>query len=126
MFGGEISAFSFWIVAIAICIILLIILGLLSRFCAKAQEANKDQDANLIGLSGQIKKLQGTLSELLGEQRRMNKLMLELLELKKAEMTGDFEIVEEPITLQTPKASVQEEINPSTPQQTVNAKLPEL
>ena len=126
MFGGEISAFSFWIVAIAICIILLIILGLLSRFCAKAQEANKDQDANLIGLSGQIKKLQGTLSELLGEQRRMNKLMLELLELKKAEMTGDFEIVEEPITLQTPKATVQEEINPSTPQQTVNAKLPEL
>ena len=126
MFGGEISAFSFWIVAIAICIILLIILGLLSRFCAKAQEASKDQDANLIGLSGQIKKMQGTLSELLGEQRRMNKLMLELLELKKAEMTGDFEIVEEPIVGQNNRAVVEEQVETVVPQQAINAKLPEL
>ena len=126
MFGGEISAFSFWIVAIAICIILLIILGLLSRFCAKTQEASKDQDANLIGLSGQIKKMQGTLSELLGEQRRMNKLMLELLELKKAEMTGDFEIVEEPIVGQNNRAVAEEQVETVAPQQAINAKLPEL
>lgn len=126
MFGGEISAFSFWIVAIAICIILLIILGLLSRFCAKAQEANKDMDANLIGLSGQIKKMQGTMSEILGEQRRINKLILELLELKKAEMTGDFEIVEEPIVQQSNRAQALEQLETAAPQQSSNAKLPEL
>ena len=126
MFGGEISAFSFWIVAIAICIILLIILGLLSRFCAKAQEANKDMDANLIGLSGQIKKMQGTMSEILGEQRRINKLILELLELKKAEMTGDFEIVEEPIVQQSDRAQALEQLETAAPQQSSNAKLPEL
>ena len=126
MFGGEISAFSFWIVAIAICIILLIILGLLSRFCAKAQEANKDLDANLIGLSGQIKKMQGTMSEILGEQRRINKLILELLELKKAEMTGDFEIVEEPIVQQSNRAQALEQLETAAPQQSSNAKLPEL
>ena len=126
MFGGEISAFSFWIVAIAICIILLIILGLLSRFCAKSQEANKDMDANLIGLSGQIKKMQGTMSEILGEQRRINKLILELLELKKAEMTGDFEIVEEPIVQQSNRAQALEQLETAAPQQSSNAKLPEL
>ena len=126
MFGGEISAFSFWIVAIAICIILLIILGLLSRFCAKAQEANKDMDANLIGLSGQIKKMQGTMSEILGEQRRINKLILELLELKKAEMTGDFEIVEEPIVPPSNRAQALEQLETAAPQQSSNAKLPEL
>ena len=83
-------------------------------------------DANLIGLSGQIKKMQGTMSEILGEQRRINKLILELLELKKAEMTGDFEIVEEPIVPPSNRAQALEQLETAAPQQSSNAKLPEL
>ena len=45
----------------------------------------------------QLKKLQTTLTELLVEQRRITRLQVELLDLKRAEMTGDFEIVEEPV-----------------------------
>ena len=37
------------------------------------------------------------MSEQLGEQRRLIRLANEILELKRAELTGDFEIVEEPI-----------------------------
>lgn len=97
MAGMEISLSSFWIVAIMICVILLILVAQISHFYAKFQEHRKDIEANLIGLSGQLKKLQTTMSEQLGEQRRLLRAQNELLELKRAEMTGDFEIVEEPV-----------------------------
>ena len=97
MHGMEVSLSSFWLVAIMICVILLIVLAQISHFYAKFQEARKDYEANMIGLAGQLKKLQTTLSELLGEQRRLLRQQGELLELKRAEMTGDFEIVEEPV-----------------------------
>ena len=98
MFGGEITTTSFWSVALMICIILLIILGLLSRFYVLMKNFCKETDAQQLALSAQLKQLQGTMSEILGEMRRGNRLANEQLELKRAEMTGDFEIVEEPIT----------------------------
>lgn len=97
MFGQEISAFSFWCVALLICIILLILLGQISRFYVKMRNFCKENDAQQLILNAQLKQLQGTLSEVLGELRRSNRLVNEQLELKRAEMTGDFEIVEEPI-----------------------------
>lgn len=97
MFGQEISSFSFWCVALMICIILLIMLGQLSRFYARLRDFCKESDAQQLALNAQLKQLQGTMSEILGEIRRGNRLANELLELKHAELTGDFEIVEEPV-----------------------------
>ena len=114
MFGMEVSLSSFWLVAIMICVIVLILVAQLSHFYAKFQEFRKDYEANIIGLAGQLKKLQSTMSEQLGEQRRQLRLVNELLELKRAEMTGDFEIVEEPIVpaAPAPAAPAQEEEKP--------------
>lgn len=97
MFGQEISTFSFWCVALMICIILLLVLGQLSRFYARMRDFCKETDAQQLALNAQLKQLQGTLSEILGELRRSNRLVNEQLDLKRAEMTGDFEIVEEPV-----------------------------
>ena len=97
MFGQEISTFSFWCVALMICIILLIALGQISRFYARMRDYCKETDAQQLALNAQLKQLQGTMSEILGELRRSNRLVNEQLELKRAEMTGEFEIVEEPI-----------------------------
>ncbi|MBE6386086.1 MAG: hypothetical protein E7048_10565 [Lentisphaerae bacterium] len=108
MFGQEISTFSFWCVALMICIILLVVLGQVSRFYAKMRDYCKDTDAQQLALNAQLKQLQGTLSEILGELRRSNRLVNEQLELKRAEMTGDFEIVEEPIVPPPVAAKVQE------------------
>ena len=54
------------------------------------------------------------MSEQLGEQRRQLRLVNELLELKRAEMTGDFEIVEEPIVpaAPAPAAAANDEAKP--------------
>jgi hypothetical protein len=98
MFGQEISTFSFWCVALMICIILLVVLGQVSRFYARMRDYCKETDAQQLALNAQLKQLQGTLSEILGELRRSNRLVNEQLDLKRAEMTGDFEIVEEPVT----------------------------
>ena len=97
MFGQEISSLSFWFVALMICIILLVLVGQLSRFYARMKNLAADLDAQQLAINAQLKQLQGTLSEVLGEIRRGNRLSNELIELKQAELTGDFEIVEEPI-----------------------------
>ena len=109
MFGMEVSLSSFWLVAIMICVIVLILVAQLSHFYAKFQEFRKDYEANIIGLAGQLKKLQSTMSEQLGEQRRQLRLFNELLELKRAEMTGDFEIVEETIAPAEPAPAAAEQ-----------------
>ncbi len=89
---------SLWIFAALTWIVIMLGLIQLSRFFSKFQEVRRDLEGNMLGIAGQIKQMQGTLTELLGEQRRITRLMLEQLELKRAEMTGDFDIVEEPIT----------------------------
>ena len=108
MFGQEISTFSFWCVALMICVILLILLGQVSRFYAKMRDLAKELDAQQLVLNAQMKQLQGTMSESLGELRRSNRLVNEQLDLKRAEMTGDFEIVEEPIAPPPPAPAPQE------------------
>ena len=97
MFGQEISSLSFWFVALMICIILLVLVGQLSRFYSRMKSLAADLDAQQLAINAQLKQLQGTLSEVLGEIRRGNRLSNEMIELKQAELTGDFEIVEEPI-----------------------------
>ena len=117
MFGMEVSLSSFWLVAIMICVVVLILVAQISHFYAKFQEFRKDYEANMIGLAGQLKKLQTTMSEQLGEQRRQLRVVNELLELKRAEMTGDFEIVEEPIVpvQETPAQEAQAEPEKNLP-----------
>ena len=102
MFGQEVTTSSFWGVALMICIILLIMLGQVSRFYARLRDFCKESDAQQLALNAQLKQLQGTMSEILGELRRANRLANEQLELKRAELTGDFEIVEEPIVPAAP------------------------
>ena len=50
-----------------------------------------------VALIEAFQRLSKPMSDALGENRRNNRLMAELLALKQAEMTGDFEVVEEPI-----------------------------
>ena len=88
---------SFWFVALMICIILLVLVGQLSRFYSRMKSLAADLDAQQLAVNAQLKQLQGTLSEVLGEIRRGNRLSNELIELKQAELTVDFEIFEEPI-----------------------------
>lgn len=96
---------SNWVfLAVASLTWLLFILGVaqLSRFYSKVMEMRKELDANMITLAAQLKKLQATLSEVAIEQRRATRLMIEQVDLKKAEMTGEFEIIEEPVVPQAP------------------------
>lgn len=88
---------SLWIVAALTWIVVMMGVAQLSRFYAKFQDARREMDANLLAMAGQLKKMQTTLTEMLVEQRRITRLQVELLDLKRAELTGDFEIVEEPI-----------------------------
>lgn len=78
-------------------LIVILVLVQLSRFLAKFEKGRQELESNIIGMGGQLKKIQTTLAELLIEQKRVTRLTLEGLDLKKAEMTGDFEIVEEPL-----------------------------
>ena len=70
MFGQEISSLSFWFVALMICIILLVLVGQLSRFYSRMKSLAADLDAQQLAINAQLKQLQGTLSEVLGEIRR--------------------------------------------------------
>ena len=92
----QFPTITLWIVAALTWIVVMMGVAQLSRFYSKFQDARRELDANLLGMAGQLKKLQTTLTELLVEQRRITRLQVELLDLKRAEMTGDFEIVEEP------------------------------
>ena len=93
----QFPTITLWIVAALTWIVVMMGVAQLSRFYSKFQDARRELDANLLGMAGQLKKLQTTLTELLVEQRRITRLQVELLDLKRAEMTGDFEIVEEPV-----------------------------
>ena len=75
-------------------LIVILVLVQLSRFLAKFEQGRQELDANIIGMAGQLKKMQTTIAEILIEQKRVTRLTVEGLDLKKAEMTGDFEIIE--------------------------------
>lgn len=102
MFPHEVSSLSFWVVAIMICVVLLVMVAQISHFYAAFKASRRESEAHLVALAAQLKQMQTTLSELLGETRRGNRLTLEMVELKQAEMTGDFEIVEEEVPTAKP------------------------
>ena len=53
-------------------------------------------------LASELKELNKVLADALSEAKQTNRHLSEQLALKEAEMTGDFEIVEEPIAPQKP------------------------
>lgn len=114
MTGNEVTTLSFWSVAIIISIVLLFIVAQISRFYAMFQQHRKEIEADLIGLTGQMKQMQNTLNDLLTEERRLVRLQAEMADLKRAEMTGDFEILEEPIE-EPPQLPPAEAPAPATP-----------
>ncbi len=93
------SSLNVWVIVGAILTWVIFILGVaqLSRFYIRFVEASKSMENNLNAANAQLKKLQSSVAELIIEQRRLCRLQIEQLELKRAEMTGDYEIVEEPI-----------------------------
>lgn len=98
---------SIWVIIAAVLSWVIFILGvaLLSRFYDRFREAAKKTDDNLTELNAQLKKLQSSVAEVIIEQRRQSRLQMEQLDLKRAEMTGEFEIVEEPIPASAPQPS---------------------
>jgi len=84
---------------------LVFILGVakFSKYCVQFIVFRKDLDVNLTGLGSSVKKLQNSISEMILEQRRTNKLMLELIDNSKpdnvdensssdSDESGDFKI----------------------------------
>ena len=73
----------------------------LAQFYHSMKQARREVDTNLTGIATQLNKLQTLIAELLKEQRRTSRLISDLTDLKKAEMTGEYEIIETPIDPQT-------------------------
>lgn len=78
---------------------LIFVLGVakLAQFYLSMNKARREIDTNLTGIANQMNKLQTLVAELLKEQRRTSRLISDLTDLKKAEMTGEYEIIETPI-----------------------------
>jgi len=68
----------------------------------KQRETVKELADIKLTLVEAFKHLDKPLADALSENRRNNRLISELLALKQAEMTGDFEIIEEPIAAPPP------------------------
>lgn len=68
----------------------------------KQRETIKEIADIKVTLIEAFKQLDKPFADTLGESRRNNRLLSQLLALKQAEMTGDFEIVEEPIVQNAP------------------------
>ena len=87
---------------------IIFILGVakLAQFYLSMNKARHEVDSNLTGIAGQLGKMQTMIAEMLKEQRRTSRLIADLTDLKKAELTGEYEIVETPIVDQ--HAGVQE------------------
>ena len=78
---------------------LIFVLGVakLAKFYLCMSQARREVDTNLTGIANQLNKMQTIMAELLKEQRRTSRLIADLTDLKKAEMTGEYEIIETPI-----------------------------
>ena len=88
---------SFLLVTIPIVVLLLVLTAVTLMMLFTVLRTQRESEQQLLSTLAAIQKLQGTLSEQLGEQRRTIRTMNELLALKQAEMTGDVEVVEEEI-----------------------------
>ena len=80
-------------------------LGMLAVLLAKQRETIRELADIKLTLVEAFKHLDKPLVDALAETRRNNRLISELLELKRAEMTGDFDIVEEPVMTPPPTKS---------------------
>ncbi len=85
------------IMQIVLLIAVIVTCATLVVMLAKLRELLKELSDIRITLAEAFKHLDKPLSDALAEDRRNNRLLSELLALKQAEMTGDFEIVEEPV-----------------------------
>ena len=85
------------ILQIVLIVSVFLTLGMLLVLLAKQRETVRELADIKLSLVEAFKHLDKPLADALAESRRNNRLLSELLALKQAEMTGDFEIVEEPI-----------------------------
>lgn len=90
------------ILQIVLTVFVFLTLGMLLVLLAKQRETIKELADIKLSLVEAFKHLDKPLADALAESRRNNRLLSELLALKQAEMTGDFEIVEEPIITAPP------------------------
>lgn len=93
------NSLNIWVIIGAMLTWVIFILGVaqLSRFYTRFVDAAKSQETHLNAVNAQLKKMQSSLAELIIEQRRLSRIQTEHMELKRAEMTGEYEIVEEPV-----------------------------
>lgn len=97
------------VVQVVMLLLMILLILLLIRMLGYFRAAVKENEERTISLFNAMQKLHGTMNEQLGEQRRQMRAMQELLQLKHAEMTGDFEVIEEEIP-QMPAANPESEI----------------
>ena len=90
------------VIQIVVAISVIATLVTLAVLLAKLRETIKEIADIKVTLIEAFKHLDKPFADALGESRRNNRLLSELLALKQAEMTGDFEIVEEPIVQNVP------------------------
>ena len=93
------------ILQIVLLVTVLFTAAMLLVLLAKQREAVKELADIKLTLVEAFKHLEKPLTDALAENRRNNRLISELLALKQAEMTGDFEIIEEPIATAPPTKS---------------------
>ena len=77
--------------------LMVLLLLLLVRSFIFMRAALRESEERTIALFNALQKMHATMNEQLGEQRRQMRTVQELLQLKQAEMTGDFEVIEEEI-----------------------------
>ena len=97
------------VVQVVMLLLMILLILLLIRMLGYFRAAVNENEERTISLFNAMQKLHGTMNEQLGEQRRQMRAMQELLQLKHAEMTGDFEVIEEEIP-QMPAANPESEI----------------
>lgn len=79
------------------CIIIMLGVAKLAKFYLSMNMMRREVDTSLTGIATQLSKLQTIMAESIKEQRRTARLLADLCDLKRAEMTGEFEIIENPV-----------------------------
>ena len=97
------------VVQVVMLMLMILLLLLLIRMLGYFRSAVRENEERTISLFNAMQKMHGTMNEQLGEQRRQIRVLQELLQLKHAEMTGDFEVIEEEIP-QAPAVNTESEI----------------
>ncbi|MDD3885982.1 MAG: hypothetical protein PHI35_03845 [Victivallaceae bacterium] len=113
MFSSTTEIVCAAIVAVLTWVIVMLGVARLARFYADFKSFRRDLDAHLFGVEAQLKKLQSTFNESLVEQRKAVRTLNEQLALQQAAMTGEYDIVEEPV-LPTPETPSPEPVRKSS------------